>query len=171
MAHLQPPGKGQARILVQPLVDQFERKLDLARRLCRVIRAPACLIEIEIQAVGAEARMVQHVEELRAELQARLLFEMEIFEKRGVDAHLRGAVENVPPGVAVGAERRCRKCRRVEPQARTPVRRTEGYTGHAVGTTSESPAVFDSPMEAVTVSGMPVWAAWIPWSSHPPISA
>ena len=57
----------------------------------------ACLIEIQIQAVGAEARMVQHVEELRAELQARPLFEIEIFEKRGIDRHLRGAVEDIPP--------------------------------------------------------------------------
>src|ERR1700736_5742392 len=73
-------------------INQLQRELNLAGRLrCSENCGPG-RIEIQIQAVCAEIRMVQHVEELRPKLQPPRLFEVEIFKKRSVHGHLRRAV-------------------------------------------------------------------------------
>src|SRR5258708_40251608 len=88
--------------------------------------------------------MIQHVEELRTELQLLAFHDTEILKQRCVDIDLSRRADDIPSGVAKGAKGGVRKGGWVEPIACTLVRRNQRYAEHAVGTAVVGGAVTEA---------------------------
>src|SRR5258708_30154687 len=88
--------------------------------------------------------MIQHVEDIRTELQLLDFHDTEILKQRCVDIALSRRADDIPSGVAKGAKGGVRKGGWVEPIACTLVRRNQRYAEHAVGTAVVGGAVTEA---------------------------
>src|SRR5579859_371115 len=116
------PLAGPAQLAMAcPLIDELQRELNLARRPRRAVLPRRGLIVPDVQAVTPEVRVVDHVEELRAELQLLAFRDPEVLKQRGINIQLARRAEGVAPYISVAPERRIGKSSRIEPVARVLV--------------------------------------------------